>query len=391
MNVLDIPVHPAADIFPMLDKSRHEDLKADIAAHGQRENIRMLDGKILDGRNRHLACVELGIPPLLQDLPEDTSPWSYVWSLNGQRRDLTQDQRYLIWLRCTEAREEWEEERAAIAEEANRKRAEAAKEQHKVSNPRAGEKVSGDSATSGATKPGRHSAPGSAQAATASNTNRGTVERMGSLATKRPDLAQEVVAGRLKAAAAMRLMKKDEVADKVAELPDDKYRVIYADPPWAYNDTRQTGDHRESTAAAHHYPTMSKKDICAMNVADMAADDCVLFLWGTFPLLPDALDVIRAWGFKYKTAIVWHKDGGAFGHYHKANAELLFIATKGSALPDADKKESQVIEHKRLGHSRKPECFREMIDRAYIHGPRIELFCRGPSAHGWTAWGNETI
>ncbi len=115
----------------------------------------------------------------------------------------------------------------------------------------------------------------------------------------------------------------------------------------------------------------------------------MLFCWATFPLLPDALKVIAAWGFSYKTAFVWDKGTGAFGHYHNAAAELLVVATRGSCTPDADRREDQVQAYPRGRHSAKPEAFRDLIDRLYPHGPRIELFHRGPAPIGWEVWGNE--
>jgi N6-adenosine-specific RNA methylase IME4 len=114
-------------------------------------------------------------------------------------------------------------------------------------------------------------------------------------------------------------------------------------------------------------------------------------MWATFPLLPEALEVVKAWGFQYKTAIVWSKQRPNMGHYHTADAELLVIATRGSCTPDVDTRETQVQSIKRVGrHSEKPEAFRELIDRLYPHGRRIELFRRGSTPTGWDAWGNES-
>ena len=195
----------------------------------------------------------------------------------------------------------------------------------------------------------------------------------------------------MKPTEALRQIKKAEVREKVLDLPEGKYRVIYADPPWQYNDARQTGDHRETTGALHHYSTMALSELKALDVASLAADDCALLCWGTFPLLPDVLELVKAWGFKYKTAFVWDKAHGAFGHYHDAEAELLIVATKGSCTPDADTKERQIQRFARGRHSAKPEEWRELIDTLWSHGPRIELFRRGEPPEGWGAWGAETM
>jgi len=117
--------HPAADAFPMMDNNRYKELLEDIREHGQREAITTCDGMILDGRNRYKACLELGIEPITRVFNDD--PWSYVWSLNGQRRDLVGEQRYLIWKFCYEQSEAFKAKKKRIQEEANRKRSEAQK------------------------------------------------------------------------------------------------------------------------------------------------------------------------------------------------------------------------------------------------------------------------
>lgn len=180
------------------------------------------------------------------------------------------------------------------------------------------------------------------------------------------------------------------------KLPEGKYRVIYADPPWQYNDQRTglgTSEgkvDRASTAASQHYPTMSVDELSKLKIEDLAGKSAVLFCWATFPLLPDALKVIEVWGFEYKTAFVWHKSRGSFGHYHKADAELLLVATRGSCTPDdSDTRHSQIITGMTKGHSRKPDEARKLIDTMYSHGPRIELFARQPANDKWKVWGNE--
>jgi N6-adenosine-specific RNA methylase IME4 len=188
---------------------------------------------------------------------------------------------------------------------------------------------------------------------------------------------------------AKREVVRERLAEESEALPVGTYRVIYADPPWQYGDSKAF-EQADATAAEGHYPTMPLADICSLPIEDMAADNAVLFMWGTFPLLPDALQVIRAWGFKYKTAFVWDKQRTNMGNYHTADAEMLFVATRGSCVPDAKERERQVQRVKRTGrHSEKPEHFREMIQRLYPKGSRVELFRRGKAPKGWKVWGNE--
>jgi N6-adenosine-specific RNA methylase IME4 len=134
---------------------------------------------------------------------------------------------------------------------------------------------------------------------------------------------------------------------------------------------------------------MTVAELSALDVKKLAAPDSVLLCWATFPLLPDALEVVKAWGFKYKTAFVWEKNTSPFGHYHKANAELLLVCTRGACTPDIAQRESQVQRFKRTVHSAKPEEWRALIDRLWPHGPRLELFRRGTAPENWDVWGAE--
>ena len=381
MNI-NIPFHPAADAFPMMDKKRYRELLEDIRIHGQREPITLCDGMILDGRNRYKACLELGITPKTKVFEGD--PWAYVWSLNGQRRDLVAEQRYLIWKYCHEQSEAWQAEQRRIKEEANRKRSEAMQgvPYAPKGKERKPEKVVQQSV-------GAHTPPATKAKAAASKTNPGAVARGDKLVKNRPDLAEKVRLGLMKPAEAHRQMKRDEVKEKVRALPSGKYRIIYADPPWEYGDGR-TGDLITATGALHHYPTMSLSELKAMDIQGLAAEDSILFLWATVPLLPEALELAKAWGFTYKSHFVWDKVKHNMGHYNSVRHELLLICTKGSGTPEVSKLFDSVQVIERQEHSRKPEEFRMIIDTLYPSGPRIELFCRGEQPSGWEAWGNET-
>lgn len=163
---------------------------------------------------------------------------------------------------------------------------------------------------------------------------------------------------------------------------DRKYRVIYADPPWSYGDKQNI---EGLGGAVKHYPTMPLDDICALPVP--AADNAVLFMWVTSPLLEDSFKVINAWGFKYKSSFVWDKVAHNMGHYNSVRHEFLLIATKGSCTPDVKKLYDSVVSIERTEHSRKPKEFREMIDTLYPVGERLEMFAR-EAPEGWDVWGN---
>lgn len=393
INFMDVryEIHPAASEFPMMDEKRYSELVEDIQKNGLLQPITLCDGMILDGRNRYKACQELGIEP--ETKTYEGNPWAYVWSLNGQRRDLVAEQRYLIWLHCSEMSKEWQEDKKRREKEANEKRSEKARQQHEVSNPRSGEKkpvlVRGHSDHA----PNRQSKqPDRKAKAAASNVNPSTVKRGDTLANNRPDLAEKVRQGEMKPAEAHREMQRDRQKEKAVELPDGKYLVIYADPPWKYNDAQAVkGDYGTGTgAAAAHYPTMSMSELRALPVEELAANDSVLFLWSTSPLIEDALSLAKSWGFQYKAMFIWDKVGHNMGHYNSVRHELLLICTRGSCTPQNLRlyDSVQVIE-KTKQHSEKPEEFRHIIDDLYPEGRRIELFRRGEAPEGWETWGYE--
>ena len=168
-----------------------------------------------------------------------------------------------------------------------------------------------------------------------------------------------------------------------------KYNIIYADPPWFYKSGTVSG------GASTHYTVMKTSDICALPVNEIADRDCVLFIWATFPCLPDAFQVITAWGFTYKTtAFVWLKQNRkseslfyGLGYWTRSNAEICLLATKGKPKRKSAKVHQVIISHVRE-HSRKPDEAREKIVALLGDLPRIELFAR-QKTDGWDIWGNE--
>jgi N6-adenosine-specific RNA methylase IME4 len=184
------------------------------------------------------------------------------------------------------------------------------------------------------------------------------------------------------------------------QLPKGKFGAIYADPPWAYR--AWSGDAIPSRVADAHYNTMPIEDICALPVAGLAADDCVLFVWVTWPTLKDAFKLIEAWGFTYKTCgFDWMKADNTqpnffqeevpaqvgMGYWTRANTEPCLLATRGKPKRlNADVRQGIIAP--RREHSRKPDGIHERIERL-VAGPYLELLAR-QQRPGWTVWGNET-
>ena len=147
--------------------------------------------------------------------------------------------------------------------------------------------------------------------------------------------------------------------------------MLYADPPWKYGDERQGLN--GYTAAVDHYPTMSLNEICDLPVSDLAHDNAVLFLWAPAPLLTEAVQVVQAWRFKYKTHFVWAKLKHNVGHYISVRHEDLLICTHGSCTPDSSTLPNSVQHIERGKHSVKPVAFYDIIESMYTKGPYLEL------------------
>lgn len=194
-------------------------------------------------------------------------------------------------------------------------------------------------------------------------------------------------AGVLKLAHELRRAAAHAEKDDAPPLPTGKYRIIYADPPWTYGEFGSTVDPSYG-GTRWHYPSMTTDELCEMPVPELAEADSVLFLWATSPKLPDAMRIVEAWGFDYKTSFVWDKVKHNFGYYNSVRHEFLLVAGRGRSTPDVKTLYDSVLSIERTEHSAKPEEFRNMIDALYPVGRRIELFARR-EANGWERWGNE--
>lgn len=177
-------------------------------------------------------------------------------------------------------------------------------------------------------------------------------------------------------------------------FPDKKYKIIYADPPWSYKDKRDKQP-RLCGGALRHYPTMNVEAIKALPVNKITEDNCMLFLWVTFPNLKEGIEVLESWGFKYKTLgfswIKTNKNNGApffgIGWYTKSNCEVCLIGVKGKPFKVSNNVSSVILSPKEE-HSKKPDIVRDKIVELCGDVPRIELFARR-GALGWDSWGNE--
>jgi N6-adenosine-specific RNA methylase IME4 len=179
--------------------------------------------------------------------------------------------------------------------------------------------------------------------------------------------------------------------ENAERLPKDRrYSVIYADPPWQYEHAIST-----SREIEEQYPTLDTDDIGKIQVDGVpvvrrAADDCVLFLWAPPSLVEHGLRVLRAWGFEYRTMIVWDKEKVGMGYWVRQQAELVLIGVKGNPpTPKPADRPSSVFRAPRGKHSAKPEQFYDVIEAMYPGAARLEMFKRGVARKGWDVWGNQ--
>jgi N6-adenosine-specific RNA methylase IME4 len=182
----------------------------------------------------------------------------------------------------------------------------------------------------------------------------------------------------------VRKQREATLGEKQLALPNAKFGVILADPEWKFEQYSEAGMGR---AAENHYATSATEVIASRDVASIAADDCALFLWATAPMLPDALQVMQAWKFEYKSHWVWNKDRIGTGYWNRNKHELLLVGTRGSIpAPAPGTQRPSVIEAPRGRHSEKPEAAYELIEAYFPTLPKIELNARRQRP-GWTSWG----
>ncbi|TGR83316.1 S-adenosylmethionine-binding protein [Mesorhizobium sp. M2D.F.Ca.ET.223.01.1.1] len=379
--------HEYADIFPWIEGEAFRALVEDIRKNGVLEPIVFLDGAILDGRNRYMAARELGIEyPRVEYEGDD--PLGFVVSHNLTRRHLDSSQRAMVAKRLANAKQG---ERRDIP--ANEGRSVTQEEAASALN------VSVASVERAAIVQ-RDGAP---ELIAAVDKGLVSVSAAADVSTlPKPEQAEIVARGEkeiLEAAKAIRAEKavarREERLDRIADISKDnaelstevRYPIIYADPPWRYENPPMGGTNR---SIENHYPTMTLEEICALPVADLATEDAMLYLWATAPKLAECMQVIAAWGFEYRTNLVWDKEVIGMGYHARNQHEILLVAKRGEIPPpEAGKQPASVHRERRTEHSAKPEFYYEMIEQAYPQLPKIELFCRSPR-EGWSVWGNQS-
>jgi N6-adenosine-specific RNA methylase IME4 len=361
--------HPLAEVFPLLEGEAFDALAADIKARGLIDAITTHDGKILDGRNRYRACEAAGVTP--EFVEWDGDPLAFVISVNLKRRHLTPSQRAMIGARLTRLK------KGGLREFARLTHVEAAKavdiNEREI---RSAVKV---------IEGGRLSL------VRAVDEGRVLLDRAVEL-VEEPDEVQDRLAELPAADVAEHheRLKRDRRREKffktsgVAAFEAGKWSVIYADPPWR----DEFGP--SARAIENHYATMTTDQILQMDVESISAEHAVLFLWAIPHMIEQALQTMKAWGFEYKTHLIWSKNKIGLGKWARNEHELLLIGRRGAMPPPPEElRVGSVIEAPVGEHSAKPVKFLEIIEAWYPDAAKIELFKRGGVRRGWSSWGNQ--
>jgi len=335
-------------LLPSLPREEYYALKESVRQDGLHFPIIINEESvILDGHNRFEICNELGMEPKFEErnFENPLLEKRFVIESNLKRRHLTTFQKVEMALPLLEIEKELAKERM----------------------------LNGTLASNGT----RGKATENVAKTVGVSTR--TLERAKKIIEKgSEELKERVRRGKTSITYAYKKVRRKEKHRNPPPLPKEKFDVIYADPPWQY-EVPLRGD------PELHYQTMPLQDICNLEVP--IHNNAILFLWVTNPQLEQALKVLKAWGFKYKTNLVWVKDKIGTGYYFRGQHELLLVAKRGEIpAPSEENRPSSVLISPRKKHSEKPHSVYEMIERMYPKRKYLELFARN-GRKGWQSWG----
>lgn len=380
------------NIFPEMQPEDYIRLKNDMAKNGYDSTmpIMIYQGDIIDGWNRFKACCELGIEPVTAEYKgSDADAIEYIMRTN-KRRNLNSSQWACI---AAEADEMLKAIGKSVEAEKLRKQKENAANQYTA------EKLPCDNKLTQPTKaiePQKQPERVTQKAAETFNTNRTYISEAIKLKEERPEVFEQIKNGEK----TITEVKKEQKEEKKRQERDAKnaeimkiiesgklehveeFEIVLADPPWRY-DFSET----ECRKIENNYPTATIEDICKH--APKTTENAILFLWATAPKLREAMQVVDAWGFEYKTHAIWDKCKIGMGYWFRGQHELLIVATKGNASPPiAENRVSSIFKEARGEHSKKPDCVYEWIESAFVSYKKLEMYARS-NRPGWHSWGAE--
>lgn len=376
--MVDLRINP--ELFALVPEPTKEDfaaLKKSIQDNGQHKPITVWKEQfsgnvfIVDGHSRNEACKQLGIEPNIEY--KEFENWleakKYAIHVNSNRRHLIQLQKVALALQEIEIEKE------------------LAKKRQKSTLPKEGQK-----GFQKLTPNGMYTGNTCDIVSEKTGISPRTVARLKRILDDgSEELKRDVASGKKSTASAERLIKLEKTHTNPIPLPEGKYKIVLCDVPYKYD---------YEAEGAPNYPTLSEEQIACLKdkqgrpITDVFAADTVIFFWAPPPKLEEALRIIKAWGFSYKTAIVWSKEKEGIsqqgtGHYIVATCELILVATKGQpGVPQPKNRPLGILRALRTNHSQKPDILRHWIEKMYPNEKYLELFAR-ETIKGWTGWGDQ--
>ena len=366
-------LHKVAEIFPPMNDEEFRVLLEDIRENGQQVPIVLHEGKVIDGRHRMKACLQLDIEPITEEF-EGESPLSYVISANLARRHLTSSQKSMIAAHLVTTQHgsnQWGEKNEVTGEKV------AESLGVSIRQIARGRKVT------------EKAAPVIKEAV---NSGMVSVEDAADIADKPVETQiraiQKVISGETGTLrSAVNMSEKAELAANPPPLPKGEYRVLVIDPPWPMSKIRLTINDPGVTDLA--YPTMELDEITQIQPGKFLHKNAWCFLWTTQRFLHDAIKIVEMWGFYNRFVMVWHKVRGMKPvNLPEFNCEFVVVASKGSPQFVDTKQFVTCFNAPRGEHSVKPQEFYDVVRRVAI-GPRIDMFNRR-EIEGFESWGNES-
>jgi N6-adenosine-specific RNA methylase IME4 len=400
-TLLQTDIEPLVDpefsaAIPPLSSEERSQLEANIIRDGCRDPLVVWNGILLDGHNRYEICSRRGIEFRVVEvnLPDRDAAADWIDANQLGRRNLHPDQfTLLLGRRYNRAKKQGERTDTTSRQSGEKSPAESLAKQHNV-GARTVERAGQFARAVDKLKTADPEIERKVVAAGPSAPPRQAVVKAAQLLDRAPEKAKAILSGDTTAREVFREERRAERVEKLAEVSRGNtplvdaapiaFPILYVDPPWRYEHVET-----ESRAIENHYPTMSHDDLCALPVNQAATDDAVMFMWATSPKLAEAMHLLDAWGFTYRTCMVWVKDKIGMGYYARQQHELLLIAVKGNPpTPAPSDRPASVVNAPRNEHSAKPDVFAALIERMYPTLPKLEMFCRSPR-DGWHVWGNQ--
>ena len=375
--ITNLKAHPATQCIPSMTEPERIALRADIKGKGQRDSIKVVEGMIIDGRERYRICRELGIQPKVEfiDLPEGMTATDLVMGFNFHRRNLTDSQRALIAASMSNTKVGSNQASKGVITQGEAAAIYGVSRDSLIRAKKVLE--SGNQSLIRAVLEGRLDVSNACRIlGVAGNIGR-DFSKMSAEGLVQAAKAAELEKNAVKRKAKMRLVEAARTGNQPLKPTGEQFDFILADPPWDYLPEAQTG-----------YPTMPLDEICTLPVSQMAKDNAVLVLWVPPSQLPEGLAVVKAWGFEYKNMLVWDKMRPGTGQYFINRHEVLLLGTRGNPLLPCERPESVLQEMRSNKHSQKPQGSYVMLEKMYQGLTKLELFAREVRA-GWEGWGNQ--